>query len=54
MKRILRSRLPERLADKVPPLVGTRLISMFVKQLRADHEFSSDDSGARHLITFPV
>lgn len=34
--------------------LGSRLIDMFVKQLKADHRLSSDEAGTRHLIRIPV
>jgi two-component sensor histidine kinase len=34
--------------------LGSRLIEMFVKQLRADYRLSSDGGGTRHLVTIPL
>lgn len=34
--------------------LGSRLIDMFVKQLKADHRVSSDEGGTRHLIRIPM
>jgi two-component sensor histidine kinase len=34
--------------------LGSRLIDMFAKQLKAEHQFSSDEGGTRHLILVPL